>query len=117
MKQTLNPSSRWVFLLVERGYMFPFKDVPTKDSNKVHFDFIRVTSKAEQKLIMDYLHELGFIPINETMNRDDPRTLAIPLNNDDRVYGYAGIHVIAEQVYHGAKIYYGFLAYKEKKCE
>ncbi len=85
--------------------MFPFSDVPRKDSTKIQFDLVRVTSNEEQRLVFHFLDLKGLKPVNETMFDDDPRTLAIPLNPKDKTFGYVGIHVLAEQVYHGANIY------------
>lgn len=83
---------------------FPFGDkTPEKNRNKVLFDIVRLDDLSRFELLLIQLIQQGY----EISSNFKPHTgfIALPLNQQDKQIGYVGIHVVAEQVYHGAKLY------------
>lgn len=88
--------------------VFPFGDhPPKKDITKVHFTLVRTSNQSEKDLLFDFILKRGYTLMSEDMKTDHVFTvIGIPKNQSDKVIGYvSGIHVLAEQTYHGAVIY------------
>ncbi|MDY0346255.1 MAG: hypothetical protein RBQ70_01180 [Acholeplasma sp.] len=84
---------------------FPFKTNPKKDSRKVSLSFIRLTSLEEKEVLLDFLIHKGYQLMSEKMRDDNiVRAIAMPAIGLG-VIGYGNIYVMAEQMYHGAKVY------------
>ena len=84
---------------------FPFKTSPVKDSRKVSLSFIRLASLEEKEVLLDFLIQKGYQLMSEKMRDDNiVRAIAMPAIGLG-VIGYGNIYVMAEQMYHGAKIY------------
>lgn len=84
--------------------VFPFGDqTPEKNRNRVIFDIVRLDDLSRFEVLSIQFIEKGYVMPSSFK----PRTgfIALPLNQKDKQIGYVGIHVVAEQVYHGAKLY------------
>lgn len=86
---------------------FPFGNrVIEKDPNNVYFDLVRLMNYDQKQKLFDFLKTKGLKPMGESMIFDQRLGfIAIPINPSDRTFGYVGVHVVAEQTYHGAKMY------------
>ena len=86
---------------------FPFgEETPEIDSKKIRFTFVEVRSTFEKQELLDYLKTKNKKPMSESMRADGRLgMIAIPLSERDDTVGYVGVHVLAEQCYHGAKQY------------
>ncbi len=85
---------------------FPFgEETPEIDSKKIRFTFVEVRSTFEKQELFDYFKTKNKRPMSESMRADGRLgMIAIPLSERDDAVGYVGVHVLAEQCYHGAKI-------------
>ena len=84
--------------------VFPFGDQsPEKNRNRVFLDIVRLDDLSRFESFSIQLIEKGY-GMSASFK---PRTgfIALPLNQKDKQIGYVGVHVVAEQVYHGAKLY------------
>lgn len=83
---------------------FPFGGhAPEKDSKKIYFTFVEIRSQQSKEQLFEFLKTLKKKPMSDSMITDGlMNTIAIPLRENDHTFGYAGIHVRAEQTHHGA---------------
>lgn len=87
--------------------VFPFGGPPPKkDSRRVIMDIVSTSSKEEMKKLLDYLVDVeGCHNIFSIIPDDHPHhSFHVDFyHKKDKEFSFVGLHVHAEQVYHGAK--------------
>lgn len=84
---------------------YPFMKHVLKDFSKVRLCFFKTDTLEEKLELLDVLLENGYLLMSDAMKKDESlKTLAIPTKGHGYI-GYGNIYVMAEQTYHGAKIY------------
>ena len=86
--------------------VFPFGDKPPKkDGRRVVMDIVSTSSKEEMKKLVDYLvYYEGCVNIFLIEPDDKHHSFHVDLyHKRPKAFSYVGLHVRAEQVYHGAK--------------
>lgn len=97
---------------------FPFGEKsPKKDIRRVIMDIVTTSSKEEMKLLFAYLEKEEVKNVFDIQPDDYPsHTFHVDLyDKRDKSFSILGLHVKAEQAYHGAKVFEDvetFIAYR-----
>ena len=86
--------------------VFPFGDTPPKkDARRVKMDIVSTDTKEEMKKLFYYLETIeGCENIFDIEPDDHQHSFQVDLfNQTNKCFCIVGLHVHAEQVYHGAK--------------